>query len=449
MTYHSDQQYLCEAVDGWQRNRIVELENDALQYTDMVWKLDDGETYLRDCRSAYTCSSFMRTLFETTVGKGEKSRDEVPMYRLSEKSHIFAMIRVFCHTGLVRFGKSDTILRTIERYAAFQFYGIEIGSATLKRLVLDSLGPSNSMVAFEYAVHRQDRGLLQDIVAYIRNYAFLVFRQKSFLGIRRESLAELVHLCDSDSLNVPEIDLLSHLIRLCEKKLDEKEFTEFDSPFAILTHREWGTSGKSLFDALRLSSLSMEEFMSLALKHPGAMNNDQIVQVMRAIHRPEGSSKKRKKFQIVSAYPRNLTFHPVESPQMEVSYCQRDKVLAHYVFQFLPKKDVSLPTLNFGSYQIRITVVYRDKVLGISGQAISPKQESRADLRITASMVNFRHDRWKKSTTALSGSVFQIPNILSCNAIEGSSGYLFDVAEYPDFSDGGSCLMLSLACESL
>ena len=96
------------------------------------------------------------------------------------------MIRVFCHTGLVCFKTTDTILTTMERYSAFQFYGIAIGSPTLKRLVLESLTPTNyCLQAFDYAIHRHNVDLLANIKAYISNYAFIVFRQKSFLTIGR------------------------------------------------------------------------------------------------------------------------------------------------------------------------------------------------------------------------------------------------------------------------
>jgi len=45
---------------------------------------------------------------------------------------------------------------------------------------------------------------------------------------------------------------------------------------------------------------------------------------------------------------------------------------------------------------------------------------------------------------------FEIPNVISCNAIEGGpslgGGYLFDIKEYPNYRDG-TWLMMSISVE--
>lgn len=452
--------YLCDAVDEWQRKRIRNLEENDVSYPDMAWKVED--TILPDCKSFYSSSTFMTTLFETPMTSGPREEFRgLTVYPLDEKHHVFNMIRVFCHTGLIVFSKGETILRTIERYAAFHFYGIEEGKHVLKRLILDKLTPSNAIMAFEYAVHRYDQDLLADIKAYITNYAFMVFRHKNFFNLRRESMVELIELCKSDNLNVLEVDPLSNLYRLCDKKVgDKREYPEFTRAFDMLTHK-FATS--SLWDVIRLPGISMEEFMLFVQKHPGAMNNDDIVAVMQTIYNPAPESlvKKRKKFQTVSSYPRNLNFRAAQNPQGDVAHWERDKVQAFFVFDFARKETIALPSIAYSDRHVRCTVTPSEKTIGLRGHItqrhssdVESEKQQQQQVKCSASIVNFRHDRWKKTSVSVklaNPCEFEITNILSCNAIEGSSGnstgYVFDVNKYPDYSETGSWLMMSLSIE--
>lgn len=452
--------YLCDAVDEWQRKRIRSLEENSVSYPDMAWKVED--TILPDCRQVYSRSTFMNTLFQTPMTSGqEKSSENLTVYSLEEKHHVFNMIRVFCHTGLIVFSKGETIVHTIERYAAFHFYGIEEGKHVLKKLILDNLTPSNATMAFEYAVHRDDEDLLSDIKTYICNYAFLVFRHRNFFSLRRESMVELVELCKSDKLNVLEVDLLSNLYRLCDNKVGDKEYPDFSRAFDLLTHK---FGEKSLWDVVRLTSISMEEFMLFVQKHPGAMNNDDIVSVMTTIYDSTNAnpnqpgSKKRKKFQTVSSYPRNLNFRAAQNPQGDVAHWERDKVQAFFVFDFGRKETVALPSIAYGDRHVRCTVTPSEKNIGLRGHVTSRNTSDSCgepeSVKFSASIVNFRHDRWKKTSVVVkltNPCEFDISNILSCNAIEGSSGastgYVFDISKYPDYSESGSWLMMSLSIE--
>ncbi|CAM9103935.1 unnamed protein product, partial [Sphacelaria rigidula] len=453
--------YLCDAVDEWQRRRIQYLEENNMAYADMAWEVEGK--ILPDCKQVYAGSIFLTTLFETSMASGRREQQGLVVYPLNEKHHVFNMIRVFCHTGLIVFAKGETIVRTIERYAAFHYYGIEQGKHVLKRLISDNLTPSNATMAFEYAVHRDDADLLSDIKTYICNYAFLVFRHKSFFNLRRESMGELVKLCKSDKLNVLEVDLLSNLYRLCEKKVGEKEFPEFNNAFDVLTNK-FSSDDLSLWDVVRLTSISMEEFMQFVQKHPGAMTNDDIVRVMQTIYNQdvvEGvGSKKRKKFQTVSSYPRNLDFRAAQNPQADVAHWERDKVQTFFVFDFAKKETVALPSISFGDRHVRCIVTPSDKNIGLRGHVASRSlaeehnKDEQVFVKFSASIVNFRHDRWKKTSVVVkltNPCEFEIVNVLSCNAIEGSSGtstgYVFDVNKYPDYSEHGSWLMMSLSVE--
>lgn len=451
--------YLCDAVDKWQSKRIEDLNNKNITYADMAWEVE--EEILPDCKQLYSCSSFLTTLFETSMSSTCKEVNGLTVYPLNEKKIVFDMIRVFCHTGLIVFFKGESILRTIERYAAFQFYGIEHGKHVMKRLILDNMTPSNSVLAFEYAIHRDDEDLLRDIKTYITNYAFLVFRHKSFFNLHLESMVELIELCKSDNLNIPEIDLLSNLYRLCDKKVKEKEESYYKRGFDFMKHKF--NQGDSLWDVIRLTSISMDEFMLFVQNHPCALNNDEIVTVMQTIYNFTSSApgKKRKKFQIVSSYPRNLSFRAAQNPQVDIAHWEKDKVQAYFVFDFGDKSTIALPSITFGERHVRCTVIYSDKTVGLRGHIsnrhnTSDHTDSENSIKCGASIVNFRHDRWKKSYTSAkltNPCEFEITNILSCNAIEGTSGtstgYVFDVDKYPDYNENGSWLMLSLSIEGV
>lgn len=444
-------QFLCGSVDAWQRRRIELLENNSIAYADVVWKVEDS--LLPDCRQMYAESEFFRLLFESSLSKGTVSEDGVTVFPLDEKIYIFHMIRVFCHTGLVMYTRGESILRTLERYAAFRFYGIEHGKNIFRTLVQNTLTPVNAVQAFEYAIHRDDPNVLRDIEKYFCDYAFVIMRQRSFCAIKRESMQNLVALCCSDNLNISEADLLMYLYKLCERKVGDKEYCEFSDAISIMKH-EFSSSG-SLWNAIRLDRLSMSDFMDFTQKHPRAMSNDDIVQCMSTIFRLSSvtPTKTRKQFVPISSYPRNLKIIVSPVPQVDITRWERGKLQVFFVFPFGNAEDTQLPPVVAGSKRINCIVRHSDKCLGISGNIHGGAVNSGMDgmVNVTVSIVNFRHDRWKKATTSINMAVapsFDIPNILSWNAIEGtpgtSSGYTFDLAKYPEYSGSGEHMSLMM-----
>lgn len=445
--FSMETQFLCGSVDDWQRRRIELLETNSVKYADVVWKVEG--TFLPDCRQMYGESEFFGMLFETSLTKGVELHDGVVVFSLEEKLYVFHMIRVFCHTGLVMYTKGESILRTIERYTAFRFYGIDQGKSVFRTLIRNTLTPLNAIQAFEYAIHRNDADILGDIEKYVCDYAFVVMRQRNFCNIKRESMQYVVALCTKNSLNISEYDLLTHLYRLCERKVGDKEYHDFPDAISILKN-DFGNLG-SLWGAIRLDRLSMAEFMEFTHKNPHAMTNDDIVESMSTIFKLSSSgcstsSNKRKTFQAISSYPRNLKITPSTTPQVDITRWERDKLQAFFVLPFNDAETTQLPPIVAGDRRINCVVHHADKCLGLKGNIHSGTIETSADVNvnITVSIVNFRHDRWKKARASLnlsSTSMFDIPNILTWNAIEGASGtpsgYTFNLGKYPDYSDDG------------
>lgn len=442
-------QFLCGSVDAWQRRRIELLENNGISYGDVVWKIEDS--LLPDCRQMYAESEFFTLMFESSLRKGTVSDNGVTVFPLDEKIYIFHMIRVFCHTGLVMYTRGESILRTLERYAAFRFYGIEHGKNIFRTLVQNTLTPVNAVQAFEYAIHRDDANVLRDIEKYFCDYAFVIMRQRSFCAIKRESMPSLVEICCSDKLNIAESDLLIYLYKLCERKIGDKEYGEFTDAISILKHG-FSSSG-SLWNAIRLDRLSMTEFMDFTQKNPRAMSNDDIVECMSTIFKLSSvtPAKTRREFVPISSYPRNLKVIVTHVPQVDITRWERGKLQVFFVFPFgiANARDTQLPPVVAGCKRINCIMRHSDKCLGITGNIHGAGIDG--VINVTVSIVNFRHDRWKKAKTAINMNVaptFDIPNILSWHAIEGtqgtSSGYTFDLNKYPEYSGSGEHMSLMM-----
>lgn len=456
------QLFLCDSVDDWQRRRIHMLETNSIRFPDVVWKVEGSVQ--PDCRQVYAEYGFFSTLFASPMNKGVELHEGAVVYSLEEKHYIFHMIRVFCHTGLVLYTKGESILRTLERYAAFKYYGIDQGKNVFRTLIQNTLTPMNAIQALEYALHRDDPDVLADIEDYFCQYAFVIMRQRAFSSIKKDSMESLVALCSSNTLNVSESDLLMHLYKLCERKVGDKEYQQFPDAMSIL-HYEFGKSG-SLWGTIRLDRLTMNEFMEFTQKNPKAMTNDHIVQCMNTIFSLASSTdtsadadghcklkRKRKTFVPISSYPRNLKVFVSATPQVDITRWERGKLQAFFVFPFDSSEAIQLPPVVAGHKRINCVVSHSDKCLGLRGNIHSGIVEAGNEclVNITVSIVNFRHDRWKKARASMkmsTTSTFDIPNILSWNAIEGTSGtpsgYTFDLSKYPEYCGDGSNVSLMM-----
>ena len=445
--------YLFSGVYTYQKERINLLDNNSVPFPDMAWEIDGKILY--DTRSVYT-SSYFDVLFRTELTKDIRKEENLLIFKIDVKLHIFEMIRVFCHTGLVRFSKGETILKIIERYSAFHFFDIEVGKSVLIKLISDNLTPTNVIQAFEFAVCRDDEKLIHEIREYMINYAFQIFNHRNFMSMKRESFVYLIDLCLCDNINIKELDLLECMYKLCNKKIGDKEFQEFDKPIQIMKFK---FGEYSMWDCLRLESIKLDEFMEFIYKYENFMSNSEIVETLKYIHKPKYNSKKRKTFQTISPYPRNLNFRDSGEPQGDIVHWDRERVQVFFTFDFSNQKITTLPSIVFRNWNVQCSVKYIEKCLCVHGSLNMGSlggnvcEEPLGNIKLTARIVNFIHGRWKKSY--ITGNIkqlhhFEIPNVISCNAIEGGpslgGGYLFDIKEYPNYRDG-TWLMMSISVE--
>ncbi len=475
-------QNLLGHVYGWQRETIGALNSNSCDFFDMAW-LFQGVFY-KDCRHLYSSrSDYFKCLFSSEMRKGTEKFEGVVAYSVTDpmsKKHIFDMMRIFCHTGIVQVDKGEPILKTMERYSAFHYYSLRGGMDVIRQLVMDVINPTNAVQALEYAMHSAvcsndsggDTRLLSDIKDYIAIYAFVVFKHKSFLTLGYDSLAGVSDICTRDDLNIKEIDLLQCLYKLCEKKITvEKEMESLGSSWELLT-RNLSGPGSSLWSQIRLSSISMKEFVKFIKENKRCFSSDNVVKIVTFLYSCAEStesdavdlndqvigvhlSKKRKTFQPCSFFPRNLEFHGIASPQTDISYWDDSKIKLFVAFDSAKKVPVTLPPVHFHNCFIHCTVHHADKSLNVSGN-IHGKTDlglSVDSVSITSAVVNFRHDRWRKKSVVsslASGTAFKIPTILSWNTIGNNNdtpGYLFDIERYPEYSPKGSWILMSLCIE--
>lgn len=464
-------QNLIGYVSRWQEDTVKLLRSNDMEFFDMAWIFEG--TFYKDCRQLYSSRSmYFNGLFRNDMRKSTAEFEGVTAYEvggLMSKRYIFDMMRVFCHTGIVQYDKGEPVLQTMDRYSAFHYYGIEGGTSTIRKLLMEVINPTNAMSALEYALNSPvcESEILEDIENYIAIYAFVVFKHRSFGSVKFSNIPGLLNLCSRDDLNIKEVDLLRCMHKLCEKKASsDKDFVGLGNAWDVFTH-EFSESG-SLWNQLRISSMTMKEFMSFVKDHERFFSNDNIVEIIKFLFSKERQevekqvddvigehvSKKRKRFQPISFYPRMLQFHGKASPQSEISYWDDSRIKMFFVFDYSDKNTVTLPPTPFHNHIIHCTVFHSEKKINLRGMIhgrtldVAPG----GSIRITASVVNFRHDRWKKTAIVsdLSGGIdFEMNNILSLNTIENTdiSGYLFDIEKYPEYSPNGEWILMSLSVE--
>lgn len=391
-------QNLLGHVSRWQLETIEALKANESDFFDMAW-LFQGAFY-KDCRHMYSSrSDYFKCLFLSEMRKGTEEFEGVTAYKVSDpmsKKHIFDMMRIFCHTGIVQVDKGEPILKTMERYTAFHYYSLRGGMDVIRQLVMDSINPANAVQALEYAMNSavcsgdddgtadSDTGLLSDIKEYIAIYAFVVFKHRSFYTIGSETIAGVSHICTRDDLNIKEIDLLQCVYKLCEKKVSaDKDLGWLQSSWELMTH-EFSGQGSSLWSQIRLSSISMKEFVKFIKENKTCFSSDNVVKIITFLYScSEASgekevvntddpvigvhlSKKRKRFQPISFYPRNLEFHGLASPQTDISYWDDSKIKLFVALDFSCKETMTLPPVHFHNCFVHCTVYHADKSLNIS-----------------------------------------------------------------------------------
>lgn len=131
----------------------------------------------------------------------------------------------------------------------------------------------------------------------------------------------------------------------------DKELGRMGSSWKLMTH-DFSEPGSSLWSQIRLPSISMKEFVKFIKENKKCFCNDNVVKIITFLYSCAETtetahvdstrvnddvigvhlSKKRKTFEPISFYPRNLEFHGLASPQTDISYWDDSRIKLFVAF---------------------------------------------------------------------------------------------------------------------
>jgi hypothetical protein len=479
-------------VDRWQAGTIAALNSNEIAYPDMAWVTEPVDTSrpAYDIRSLYASrSDVFAAMFEACGEAGTASYRNgvaavVPRMGFMADPCVFRMIRVFCHTGIIEYNEGESVDALLSRYSACNFYDLKDGQRVLHNIIVSQLNPSNVMRAYENVLGKQllGTGLLEAIEDYLTTYAFVVFRHRTFAQFPVELYGELAKLCSRDDLNITESDLMSCLYNLCERRASESET-------AIEVMMRPLRTATSLWSTIRVASMTNSQFTEFMWKHPNAIPDGECVKVITFLHsiskRGDGAMEDyfkdddagavdeaaasksallrqqqfarttpRRPFRPISFYPRSLQFIGTSSPQVDTALWDKDHIKVFYAVNCSKREDVNLPPIRYNGYFVHVTVYHADQCVHVRGTIHSdhrfcPTHEH--TMKLTTSVVNFKHDRWRKKHAVFRAAAvndFSIANLLSWSTVDKGkgkedSGYLFDIGKYPEYVQGSWMLLMS------
>ncbi|MEP1965430.1 MAG: hypothetical protein ABJI93_01575 [Nonlabens ulvanivorans] len=99
-------------------------------------------------------------------------------------------------------------------------------------------------------------------------------------------------------------------------------------------------------------------------------------------------------------------------PKCDIAHWSKDKTQIFFAFDSSSKDVVSLPSTVFQDWKLHCSIATVDKNMALSGY-VSKEDMTGENLKISAKIVNFRNDRWKKTACHSDMGKFEIQSILS------------------------------------
>jgi hypothetical protein len=476
----------------WYASKIEVLDRNEMGNSDMAWKIHDNLFW--DARHVYSeQSDYFKTLFSTTMTRDIKTEDGLPVIPVSgymQNIAIFRMIRIFCHTGTLEVSDGDSVENLLDFYFASDCYFLEGPLQLLHTMLVNQLSPTNVLKVYEILLKRPSEGrkLEQEVEDYIATYAFAVLKHKSFQVFPIELMGKMCAIFQRETLNILEKDLLWYVYLYCKHhaSVTETSTPSFATPMDMMMYK-WD-EGSSLWGCIRVKALTQDDISEFVYKNPDALDDSDTVNILNflyvirdsagsvapqiAIEAWKNSRKMslvvqemctslepRFKFHVISCYPRNLQLYGTRSPQTSIVYWDVHKFKAFVAIQYDSGPKVSLDPILFCKSYFHLELSHYENSIHIKGRA-HPDQNSIADssvstVKIAAKIVNFKHDRWKDKHTIVQlkrseVSNFAINSILTMSTVEkvkkkedgDSTGYLFEIANYPQYKEGNWMLVL-------
>jgi hypothetical protein len=299
---------------------------------------------------------------------------------------------------------------------------------------------------------------MEGVVRFVRRHAFAVVQRKNFQHLGTEFFPDLCRLFGHDAVNVKEADLLHALFRLCANAAAGGSA----GPTAMeLFMREWPDADPpSLWACVRLRGLTAEDVFKFCMEASEEERFDDafrgaLTQYLYELHHcPEpprkvprgvapGNLGARREYKQVSSYPWAFTFDR-EASAMHVVYSDDDARGVAFVAVKGPRVAEVPPVSCFrGDVVLQCNVSFGPEHLGVSG-VLTPRRAGRQEVTVEASVVNFRHDKWKRSSVVvpLAGEAadFRIPAAIATATLD-QEGYRFAPRAFPDYQKGAHVLL--------
>ncbi|KAG5191382.1 hypothetical protein JKP88DRAFT_251713 [Tribonema minus] len=462
-----DEVHSSVATLGWTQSVIRALDDGSMSsYCDMFWKLSDG-SLLPDIRSVYL--RFGDPLASLTIGESDTGgRSVVRVEGFLRQADLLRMVRVFGHTGITVYGRTESPMALYRRYECCDFFIFNCSRDLLHRVIVERLDVHSALQLFDVLSVREfsDNSLTVDVTAYVTNH-FGEASRSSLSALGTHSLPHLCAVLSGDEVNACESKLLGSLYSVCDRLKTKGSSTSqlFMQPT---------TCGVSPWQCVRVLGLKVSDLLAFRASWPLAFSDSfcwnlaEVIETRNAEDRhfqllglSEASMREPRKLTAISCYPRNIpmsmhglisdataaTNRSVIGPAsiIHIMWQERHISVAYACLAYTRGRRVQLPPFACNRSVIQLTAIFEGSHMHIEGGVdINASQrrerhmsEPQAGRLLTVYAVHFRHGRWNKGGAIIKGGrSFHIAKLITLSALE-TEGYKFDPTKYPVFTPGG------------
>lgn len=439
--------------------------NEGLPHADMGWKMPDGKI-VADWRGVYLRQGGLLGMI-CDCCSAPLPADSGSLLHIVEVTgnltdpQLLRMVRMYVHTGLVVYKRTEGPLQLLKRYECCDFFGLTTARKLLESVIIERLDIQAALKTFDAISLKDysDPNLSVEIESFVKRHIGEIGRS-ALAQLSAAAFPRLCQLLMGDDVNVSEVKLMESLFSLCEKKTKTVQAaTEmFFKEQACL-----GDQRVSMWACVRVQGLTHDSLLQFRTAHPGALDDTFYMTLMnfnwsnhmedadkRVLRIHNSSSLQPPRMQtLLSCYPRNLKMpDTTQSSSFVVTSFEEDNVIVSYAgVHFSEHDQVPLPPFRSSDCVVQMRVWFQGQWLlvtgGIDMKCSSLAPEVLQHVQVTVSVVNFRHARWNKgSVTVNRGDDFEIPRIISLNTLK-NDGYRFDPAVYPDYKSG-RCILLKI-----
>jgi hypothetical protein len=442
------------ACSVWVDNTLSLLQ-EGLPCPDMLWVLEDGRT-LPDSRAIYAkCGPVLKNMVDCE-GTNPPLLVHASGY-LADPS-LLRMVRTFCHTGIVLYGRKDTPQELLKRFQCCDTYELISARAVLQNIIVDRLDIHTALATFNAVAFKEfsDASLCTDIDTFIKRYTCEVLSRPS-LKLSHLSLEAVPHLCEvmsSDDINITELKLLECLFSICcRRNKGGRTSTEL---FMQCTEQSM-----SLWGCIRIYGLTIDSVLAFNEAHPHAFEDAFVItlcncirkkavteQEMGALHLLPTSLLPPRTMKAMSCYPRhlNLPADAMDSKSFVMTTFQGDREGVSYAcVRYTKKGEVTVPPLKCFDSILQMNVMFHGHLsiaggldLNCSVRKISDCEEPKthSQLQLVVYIINFKHQKWNNQGVLITkGKEFFLDRVISTATLD-NSGYRFNPSHYPDYEPG-------------